>query len=119
MKRRLFTWVCGVLLAVSSASTFAAIEPVTAKVKRLLLHNDGSFGNCMVLLTTGPETVLPDCRADWVSFSCDGTHLAKDIAARLLEQAQISFLLDRELKIYVDDTIRHNNFCVAVRVDLF
>jgi len=119
MNRKLVIWMFAAFATVSSATAVADIQPVTAKIKRLLISSDGSFGNCMVALDVGPETVLPACRAGWVSFSCDGTYMDKNSASKLLENAQISFLLDRVLKIYVDDSIRHNNYCVGVRVDLF
>jgi hypothetical protein len=119
MKRKLLVLICVVAVGVSSATAAAAVQPVNTKVKQVLLHNDGTFGNCAVALTNGPETVLPACRAGWVSLSCDGTYLAKDTSGRFLELTQIALLMNRTMKVYIDDTMRHNGMCVAVRVDLF
>jgi len=91
---------------------------VVAKSERILV-TEGSYGGCMVKLSVGPQSVLPNCADSWVSMSCDGTYHPKDLALRLLEQAQMAFALERELAVFVDDSRRHNGYCVAYRIDLY
>lgn len=84
-----------------------------------ILVSEKYYGGCLVLLSKNPQDVLPSCRAKWVTMSCDGTFLPKDLSNRLMEQVQMSFALNRSLGVYIDDSRQHNGYCLAYRIDLF
>ncbi len=106
--------VCAAMLAsVASADTVS----VSAKVKKILA-SETNFGGCMVELTVSPQNQLPACNANWVTLSCDGTHVPQTTARRLLDQAQISYALDKVMTVFIDDSRRINGYCLAFRIDL-
>ena len=117
MKVRLLT-VAAAALALASPSQLpaeAAVEGVTGTVVRTMADST-RFGNCAVLLSEAPPTL--DCPA-WVSFSCDGTHMSKADAMRMLDSAQLAFVTGRSVRVWVDDEKKHGTFCVATRIDVF
>ena len=79
------------------------------------------YGGCMAYLSNPISTASnsPNCPSNWVSFSCDGTYAAKDIAQMLYDQAQLSMVLGKHVWVQVDDTILANGFCTAVRLDMY
>jgi hypothetical protein len=82
--------------------------------------NEGFGGNCLIRMTVNPRNLLPTCKNNWVSFSCDGTHTSKDVAYRMLEMSQMAFVLDKGVLVIVDDNPlkMHDGFCLATRLDL-
>ena len=114
--------VLGLCLAAGSwlfaTPALADRASINATAVRIMVLED-SYGGCMVRLSTNPQTVLPACAASWVTLSCDGTFLPKDVSSRLLEQVQLGFALDKQLTVYIDDARRHNGFCLAYRVDVW
>lgn len=107
-------------LSLLSTSVFSQKGGLTAKVVRILI-DDTSYGQCMVYLDKAINTASnsPDCPSKWVSLSCDGTYNSKDIAYRKLDIAQKSEITQQDMRIYVDDTKKHNGFCYAFRVDSY
>jgi hypothetical protein len=80
---------------------------------------EGLFGSCMVMLDKSIVDAGLDCPANsWVSLDCDGVYFSKATAQRLLDTAQMAFVLDKKVNIKVDDSKKHNAFCVAVRIDV-
>ncbi len=37
---------------------------------------------------------------------------------RMFDQAQMAFALDRQVRVYVDDSKSHNGFCFVDRIDV-
>ena len=90
-------------------------------VKRVFTSNPNVFGGCMadVGRRVGNATDNPtDCTTWWVSFSCSGEFNPKETAYKMYDAAQISVALGTQLRIWVDDTKKHNGHCVAERVDI-
>lgn len=89
------------------------------KIEKVLVVGDGSrFGGCMALLDKNPASILPNCGNSWVSFSCTGTYASKDLANRMLDQAQLALALDKFVQIQIDDSKKHNGYCYASRIDI-
>ena len=59
-----------------------------------------------------------DCPGVWVSFSCSGVFTTKDIAFHLFDSTQMAYSLGKRVKIFIDDTRKHNGFCFGSRVDV-
>jgi hypothetical protein len=91
---------------------------VVGKPVRILV-SESAFGGCMVQLSSDPQSQLPNCGSSWVTLSCDGTYMPKDVSNRLLEQAQMAFALEKGLSVHVDDARRHNGYCLAYRIDIW
>jgi len=79
------------------------------------------YGGCMVRLSVPINTATnsPNCPANWVAFSCDGTYATKDIAQMMLDQAQLAFTMGKSVYVVVDDTKLSNTFCTAVGLQLY
>ena len=98
-------------------------------VQRILLTSDAQpspntglyYGGCMAYLAHPINTASnsPNCPSAWVSFSCDGTYAAKDIAQMMLDQAQLAIAMKKTVTVVVDDAKKHNGFCTATRLDLY
>ena len=54
----------------------------------------------------------------WVTFSCTGELTSKSSAMRLYDSAQLAFVTGRTVRIWVDDTKKHNGYCFASRIDV-
>lgn len=105
-----------VLLLTSPAQ--ATTAEVETEVRRTLTVADDRFGGCMVLLNTSLSGEGLDCQSNWVTFSCSGTHTSKSSALRMYDSAQLAFVTGRTVKVWVDDTKKHNNHCFASRIDV-
>jgi hypothetical protein len=109
------------LVACQSADVFAARAKVVAKVIQVFIA-DGVLGNCGAYLSeliVDSATSPLNCPSRVVSFSCTGDFLPKDIAYHLYDNAQMSLVLDKTVRVYIDDTKKHNSYCLAYRLDVF
>ena len=105
-----------VLLTVPVQGTTAE---VVAEVRRTLTVADDRFGGCMVALSVSPSDEGLDCpTSKWVTFSCTGTHTSKSNALRMYDSAQLAFVTGREVRVWVDDTRKHNGHCFVSRIDV-
>ena len=105
-----------VLLAVPAQATTAE---VVAEVRRTLTVADERFGGCMVLLSVSPSEKGLDCpESRWVTFSCTGTYTSKSNALRMYDSAQLAFVTGRTVRVWVDDTKKHNGHCFVDRIDV-
>lgn len=97
----------------------AATAEVVAEVRRTLTVADDRFGGCMVALSVSPSEEGLDCpTSKWVTFSCTGTHTSKSNALRMYDSAQLAFVTGREVRVWVDDTKKHNGHCFVSRIDV-
>ena len=97
----------------------AATEEIVAEVRRTLTVADDRFGGCMVALSVSPADKALDCpTSKWVTFSCTGTHTSKSSALRMYDSAQLAFVTGREVRVWVDDTKKHNGHCFVSRIDV-
>ena len=106
------------MLVLFATSAQAATAEVEADVRRTLTVADDRFGGCMVALSKSPSEEGLNCSSSWVTFSCDGTYTSKSRALRMYDSAQLAFVTGRTVKIWVDDTKKHNGHCFATRIDV-
>ena len=104
-----------VLLTVPAQATTAQ---VVGEVRRTLTVADERFGGCMVALSVSPSDSGLDCDSKWVTFSCTGTYTSKSSALRMYDSAQLAFVTGRTVRVWVDDTKKHNTHCFADRIDV-
>lgn len=74
------------------------------------------MANLGALLSTASPAV--NCPGTSVSFSCTGTYHSKDLAFYMLDQAQLALSLNKQVVVRVDDTKKHDSYCVATRIDV-
>lgn len=79
------------------------------------------YGGCMAYLSKPIASATPalNCPSNWVSFSCDGTYAAKDVASLMLDQAQLVWATKRSVYVTVDDMKLHNGYCTATRLEVW
>ncbi|CAG0958952.1 hypothetical protein ANRL2_00691 [Anaerolineae bacterium] len=102
--------------------TYAAEGGLTTTVARTLVTDPNVYGGCMAELDTALSSAVPavNCgTSGWVSFSCSGAYVSKDLAFYMLDQAQLALSLNRKVYVSVDDTKKHNGYCFAKRIDVF
>lgn len=111
-----------------SAPWHATVQQFEARVVQTLVttdtvegqENELKFGGCMVALDVSPAAQGLNCpdAGNWVTFSCSGTHTSRSNAMRMLDSAQLAFVSNRRVRVYVDDSRMHNGWCLATRVDV-
>jgi hypothetical protein len=108
------------LLASFAMPTLADIAFVRGATIERTMVIEGSFGGCMVLLDKSIADAGLACPANnnWVSLDCDGVYVSKVSGQRAFDSAQMALALGKNINIQVDDSKKHNNYCVAVRLDL-
>ena len=105
-----------VLLTMPAQATTKQVE---AEVRRTLTVADERFGGCMVALSVSPSEEGLDCpTSKWVTFSCTGNHTSKSNALRMYDSAQLAFVTGRTVRVWVDDTKKHNGHCFVDRIDV-
>jgi hypothetical protein len=119
MKRR-----SGLLSALGAAALLfvtgagADTANVETSVIKTLVSGDTAYGGCMAQLGRRLEGLLPACRGNWVTFSCDGTYTDPVRAYRMLDQAQLALATGMRVLVVVDDSKQHNGYCFASRIDV-
>lgn len=106
-----------VFLLSLSSSVFAATSYVETRVDKLLIGEPTLFGGCMAQMENRIDSTGLNCPGKWVSFSCSGDFHTKDLAYKLYDAAQMSLALGNLMRVYVDDTKKHNGYCVAFRIE--
>lgn len=101
-----------------TAPSYAANAQVVARPTAVMVTDNSNFGGCMVSLETDPQSLLADCAKGWISFSCSGDFTDPVRAYRMLDQAQLALATRLRLRIQFSDERKHNNYCVAYRVDV-
>ena len=99
--------------------TQATTVSIEARITRTLAAADG-FGGCMAALDVSPSDSGLNCPVGgrWVTFSCTGEHAAKADALRMFDSAQLAFVTGRRVRVWVDDTRKHNGHCFVSRIDV-
>ena len=106
-----------VLLALSSHAYSDWAWFNGASVLKLLNQTD-TYGECMVYIDKILADQLPTCPSRWVALSCDGTFNNRDVAARMYDAALMAMAIEKKVNVLVDDSKKHNGYCVATRIDL-
>lgn len=92
---------------------------IEAEVKRTLTTANGDWGGCMVALSVSPADEGLNCpSAGWVTFSCTGEHTTKSKAMLMFDSAMLAFAMGRKVRVWVDDTKKHNGYCFVSRIDV-
>ncbi len=106
-------------LLVFPLTAAATTLQIDAKITRTLAADETKFGGCMAHLDVSPATEGLDCNSgNWVTFSCSGDHVSKSSALRMFDSAQMAFLMDRTVRVTVDDSRKHDGWCLAERIDV-
>ena len=106
-----------VIITIPIASANTATIP-SAKVLRILISSDETWGGCMAALSVDPAMMLADCLGGWVSFSCSGDFTDSTRAYRMLDQAQLAFATGKNVMVTFEDNRMHNGYCFAQRIDI-
>lgn len=104
-------------LAMPMANANTATIP-SAKVSRILISSDETWGGCMAALSVDPAQFLPECLGGWVSFSCSGDFTDPTRAYRMLDQAQLAFATGKSVMVTFEDNRMHNGYCFVQRIDI-
>ena len=84
-----------------------------AKIDKMIVTSDGSYGGCMLHLDKRTEDAVAGCGRSWVSLSCSGVFTTKSDARLLLETAQLAYALDKTVQVRINDAKLHNGYCFA------
>lgn len=106
--------VVGSLLLIFATSANADIFSKSGKITKVLVTADDTFGGCMVKLSAS----FGGSCTNYASFDCVGQVMPKDQAARMFDEANLAFALDRTVAIKVDSNNTYNGHCVATRLDV-
>ena len=109
-------FVTAVLLGgvLSMSSALAGGFWTTGKVTRTL--TDQYYGGCMIALDVPINNGWPN--SGWVSLDCQGKYMSKENAERAYGTAVSAIAMNKKVSVYVHNHQKHNNFCVARRVDM-
>ena len=99
--------------------TQATTVSIEARITRTLAAAE-AFGGCMAALDVSPSDSGLNCPVGgkWVTFSCTGEYAAKAEALRMFDSAQLAFITGRRVRVWVDDTRKHNSHCFVTRIDV-
>jgi hypothetical protein len=107
------------LLASCAMPSLADIAWVNNVTIQATLIEDGKYGGCMIKLNKSIIDAGISCpAANWLSLDCDGAYTSVAGAQRMYDTAQMAFVLEKKVFIRVDDSKKHNGYCVAIRMDM-
>lgn len=107
------------LLGAFAAALYADVVSMNARITRTMVVADDRWGGCAAQLSVAPaDHGLANCTSRWVTFSCSGVHTTKSRGLAMFDQAQTAFVLDRPVRIFVDDSKTHNGLCFVDRIQL-
>ena len=99
-----------------AAPTYGAIGIVDTNVERSIVDSE-NFGGCMLLLEDMPSEL--NCgTSNWVSASCTGDFNSASFGWRKFEIGQMAQALNRRVRVFLDDSRKHNGKCFILRIDL-
>ena len=109
----------GVAVILASTSSWAALESLGPSSVTRLLNDSAQMGTCAAKLDPGPQTTSIDCAPDWVTFSCSGDFNSKSEGTTKFGAAQLAFVTGKKLRVYLDDTKKHNGYCWSRVADVY
>lgn len=120
MRRKPFFLLLSLGAALISGEAFAGDGRIKSADVTALLVDDTNFGGCMAELSPGPETILGDCDADWVTFDCLGgfPESTKANASQKFSQAQLALVMSNKVRVYITNDRIVNGFCFGTRIDI-
>ena len=108
------------LVAMPLPMSQATTVSIETSITRTLASADGTFGGCMAALDVAPADSGLNCPvgSKWVTFSCTGEHATEADGLRMYDSAQLAFVTGRRVRVWVDDTRKHDGHCFASRIDV-
>ncbi len=112
-KKRIKYALIGTMFVTSFQSS-AAIISREGNILRTLTGQ--YYGQCMALLDVSISSGCPS--SGWVSLDCKGSFYSKDEADKKYSTVLAAALAKKRVLVVIDNTKKHNGYCVARRVDL-
>ena len=104
------------LFALGGVPAFADTATFKTGVGKIFT-SDEDFGGCMFGVSPGPADAGLDCKNAFISLDCDGLYGSKGVAAQKYSAVQLAYVTDQNVNVKADDSIKHNGYCVGVRID--
>lgn len=99
-----------------------SVRTVYGKVTDVIASDGSIYGGCAVKVDYDIRKYSSSCSGastgSWVTFSCSGQLQDAETGKFLFEQAQIAYLMNKTIRFDIEDSKKHNNFCLVTRTDL-
>ena len=123
MKFKALVGACLVFWGFNALAAQATVAGTSVGTIIVTAEKDGqgnaTFGGCMLNLNQSIAAATGlSCAGNWVSLSCSGDFNSRSEASQLLNIAQMAKALEKNIDVRVDDTEKHNGYCVAKRIQL-
>jgi hypothetical protein len=103
-------------LAVMSSPATSGQAGIVAKISRVLVIGDDTYGGCMAMLDDSPSNYL-NCKPNWVTFSCTGDLTDPVRAYQMLDTAKLAYATERAVLVVITDDLTHDGYCFVRRID--
>ena len=103
------------LLLTAASVQAATLQPGWKKVSQILTWED-KFGQCMIAIDGYSGS--SECNGGWATLDCQGSFLPKGVASRNLELAQIALALDSSIYTRIDESRKHNGYCLVYQMQI-
>jgi hypothetical protein len=99
-----------------------SVRTIYGKVTDIIATDGAIYGGCAVKVNYDIRKYSSSCSGaatgSWVTFSCSGQLQDAETGKFLFEQAQIAYLMNKTIRFDVEDSKKHNNFCLVTRTDM-
>lgn len=112
--KRISLLAISALLLGSSTAAFSAEFWRTGTITRVL-SDSTKYGGCMVKINTSIGNGCPS--SGWVSLDCTETHY-QGASKKNFAMVLAALALNKQVSLRVENTKKHDSYCVAYRVDL-
>ena len=118
--RRKARCALGLVAALSATCASATTATWFATITGFII-DDSDFGGCMIGVSPDPsaQSGIGDCPATWLSLDCAGNFNTKSQGQSKLNQAQLAYVLGKQVRVRANNQKKANGYCVGERVDLF
>lgn len=80
------------------------------------LTDSTKYGGCMIQLSVGVGNGCPS--NGWVSLDCDAIFSDPGEGQRAYATALVALTLDKKISVHINNEQKHNDYCVATRLDI-
>ena len=95
-----------------TVATLATEAEFNTEIDRLMTDSS-NFGGCAARITGSVAANGLACSGPWISFSCTGDFNSKSDGTNKFAQAQLAWVTDKQVRVRLDDSKRHNGYCFA------
>ena len=113
MKKLVMVFISVFLIASTIPANAAEFWRV-GKITKTLSQGSG-YGGCMIEITA---PIGNGCPGRWVSLDCDGLFYPESAGKRSYASATVAASTDKLVSVRVDNTKKHNGYCVSKRLDV-